>query len=75
MTQGEMIAPPANAAGEWRRYWTLPIAAARIPICIPGNQPLDSRARLMSVRLRMKEVLIFENKAVLALNLAQAEVK
>ena len=27
MTQGEMIAPPANAAGEWRRYWLLPLVA------------------------------------------------
>ncbi|MBL0174194.1 MAG: hypothetical protein IPP94_02830 [Ignavibacteria bacterium] len=54
---------------------TLPIAAARIPIRGPVNLTLDSPARLMSVRLRMKEVLIFDKKAVLALNLAQAEVK
>ena len=49
---------------------TLPVAATRVPVRGPVNLTLDSPARAMLLRFRMKEVLIFDKKAVVALNLA-----
>jgi hypothetical protein len=54
---------------------TLPVTASHVPIRGPVNLTLDSPARKMNLKFRLKEVLIFDKKAVVALNLAGAEVR
>jgi hypothetical protein len=54
---------------------TLPVTASHVPVRGPVNLILDSPARNVLLRLRLKEVLIFDRKAVVALTLAGAEVR